>query len=801
MRHRAVFYLVFFLSGLASLADEIVWFKALNRTFGVTTIATATLLAVFMAGLGLGSWGMGRIASRLRRPGIVYGALEAGIGAFALATPAVFAGIDSVYVALYRSTGAGPASLFGIRFLLSAAALLAPTILMGATFPVLSRQMESGGVAGSSTGKLYAVNTAGAVCGVLLCGFWSLPGIGFRATLAVSACVSLCAALIGALVPSEIGRAGAENEGPERPRPDALWIAVAALTGFAAMADEVLWTRILVLHLGSSVYSFSLMLAVTLAGIASGSLWAARGASGDPRRGLFRAQLALGVVLVVQVVAFRLYSSTLVFVGIHFVHARTFLDLLATRALVTGLYLLPPTFLSGAAFSFLLKASSERPDSTPRRASRIYAANTAGAILGSAAAGFALIPLIGSQWSLFASGLVGIAIAALLQPRAIAPRLAAAACVAVAVLSPRDAVLLSTGVFSDVQRSSLVFYKEDVTATVAVKRYARPREWMSLELNGVNVAGTSPELVAIQKLQAHLPLSLAAHPREIVHIGFGSGGTAYSASLHPVSRIRIVEISPEVVSASGRFFRQVNHGILDDPRVKVTINDGRNFVLATPERFDAILSDSIHPRYAGNGSLYTEEYFRLCARRLRPGGVISMWLPMYSLRPQDYRSIVRAFRDVFPNVSIWYVNRILNSFTIVLATPSPTVPLRQTVSALSDPAIRADLAEIGEDDPAVLLSNLLLAPDAVSRWVEGASPHTDDLPTVEFESGKVLGYGATWYLTLSDLAAHRSRIEDFVAGLAPGDPLSARIEREFDRAGGVLRAQLDVLRRGAATEP
>jgi spermidine synthase len=568
------------------------------------------------------------------------------------------------------------------------------------------------------------------------------------------------------------------------------------------MADEVLWTRILVLHLGSSVYSFSLMLAVTLTGIAAGSLAAARLRVSSPaRKRLYRTQLALGVVLVVQVAAFLFYSRALVFIGIRVVRASTFLDLLATRALVTALYLGPPAFLSGAAFALVLRVSSENAGSAPKRAGRIYAANTLGAIAGSLAAGFAAIPLLGSQGSLLAVGFLAIAVAAVIEPRSRGPRIAALAALVGAAALPRNGVLLSTGVFSDVPRKDLVEFREDVTATVAVKRYERPAPWLSLELNGVNVAGTSPELVLVQKLQAHLPLALVSHPDRVVHIGFGSGGTAYSASLHPVSRIQVVEISPEVISASAKFFGSVNHGVLRDPRVQVAINDGRNFILATPEHFDAILSDSIHPRYAGNGALYTEEYFRLCSRRLAPGGVVSMWLPMYSLRPEDYRSIVRAFHDAFPNVSIWYAHRKLNSFTIVLATPAPTVTLRDFVAAVSLPSVRADLAEVGEDDPAVLLSNLILAPPAVSAWVETSPPHTDDLPTVEYGSGRVLGYGRTWYATLSDLASRRSRIEDMVAGLSDGDPLSERIRKSFEQAGPVIASQLDSIRRSAATEP
>jgi spermidine synthase len=287
----------------------------------------------------------------------------------------------------------------------------------------------------------------------------------------------------------------------------------------------------------------------------------------------------------------------------------------------------------------------------------------------------------------------------------------------------------------------------------------------------------------------------------VLHIGFGSGGTAYSVSLHPVSEIRIVELSPEVIDASARFFGGVNHGVLGDPRVHLTINDGRNFVLASRDRFDAILSDSIHPRYAGNGSLYTEEYFRLCARRLEPGGVISMWLPMYSVRPDNFRAIVRAFRNVFENVSIWYPHSVENPFTIVLATPGRTIRLEDFQARVSSPSVAADLAKIGQADPAQLLSNLLLAPDDVARWVANTPPHSDEVPVVEYESGRVVRATGTWLATFSDLVAHRSRIEDFVEGLSPEDPLGQRLLAAYAQAAPVLATHLENLRRRAATEP
>ena len=216
------------------------------------------------------------------------------------------------------------------------------------------------------------------------------------------------------------------------------------------------------------------------------------------------------------------------------------------------------------------------------------------------------------------------------------------------------------------------YLSESVSATVVVKDYLghSPR-WRSLELNGMNVAGTDPSLLVVQQLQGNLPLLQVTAPRRVLHIGFGSGGTCWAVSRYPVERIDVVEISPEVLAASNRWFADVNRGVLGDPRVHIVVNDGRNYLLATEARYDAILSDSIHPLYAGNSTLYTREYFQLCRDHLEPGGVVSMWLPLYSLDSGSYLRILRAFHEVFPHTVVWYDVTTVNENTVVTGQVEP----------------------------------------------------------------------------------------------------------------------------------
>lgn len=315
-----------------------------------------------------------------------------------------------------------------------------------------------------------------------------------------------------------------------------------------------------------------------------------------------------------------------------------------------------------------------------------------------------------------------------------------------AFVLPPGSLILSAGIFRDDRPEDLVYFHEDAQASVTIRRLVSSgRPYLSLELNGVNVAGTSPDLYAVQKMQGHLPLLLAGDPERVVHIGFGSGGTAWAVSRHPVDEIRIVEISPEVIRASDRFFGRINHGVLRDPRVKVEINDGRNFLLATPETFSAVLSDSIHPRYAGNGSLYSLEYFRLVRKRLEPGGVASMWLPTYSLTPRNYAMILKAFREVFPYTAVWYETSVPNSFTIVTGkADGPLWDWATLDRGFARPEVRAELGDLGITEPEDLLSFLMARSEELEPWLAEVPPHVDDLPAVEYESGTLLTKSWTW---------------------------------------------------------
>ena len=834
-RRRRILALLFFASGAAGLVDQVAWLRYLALVFGNTTLATATLLAVFMAGLGLGAVLFGRLSDRTARPLTLYALLEVGIGLFAIFSPHFFDGMTAVYVAVDRAAGgaSGAPWSFGLlRLGLAALCLLPPTLLMGGTLPLIVRGLRdlrdqegerktARSQLGRDTALLYGANTLGAVCGVAGAGFFAIPLFGLHASLLFSAALNFAAAL-GALALARRDAQPAAPAVPARaplataPVADRRLLVAAMLMGATSLAFEVLWTRILVFYLGSTVYAFSLMLFGFLLGIAIGSLAIGRIVDRLERPLALLAAVELGIAATapLSIWLFSTLNGRQIALSEALRPQGFGVAVLAQLAAVLPI-LLPPTLLMGVSFPILVRAYAARagaagdPDARiGRDLGALYGANTMGCIAGSLAAGFGLVPLLGTQSSLLAVGAVAAGIALLLarSPELTGPASGAgglrwisgvalatpALFLALAFLLPADRVILAAGIFGKDRPEDLVHFHEDASAAVAIRRMsAAAGDYLSLELNGVNVAGTSPDLYAVQKMQGHLPLLLGkSRDARVVHIGFGSGGTAHAVSRHPVSEIRIVELSPAVLAASDRYFGAINHGVLADPRVRVEINDGRNFLLATSETFDAVLSDSIHPRYAGNGSLYSEEYFRLLADRLAPEGVVSMWLPMYTLTPPNFAMIVRAFKNVFPETVIWYEPSALNSFTIVTGRKSGG-PWNDEALArgFADPAIVEALADIGMRRPADILACYLSSGAELDDFLGDTPPHVDDLPAVEYDSGTLLAGDWTWLATFSRLLALRPVEPPAVVLAALPDSERAAMRELWRRQGLLLEDQ------------
>lgn len=781
---------LFFLSGASGLIYEVAWTRMLHLLFGDTVLAVSTVLASFMAGLALGSFWGGRLVDRRSRVLPIYAALEVGIGVSAIALPVALGALTPVYVWSHRHLSESFWLFSAARFALAFALLFAPTVLMGATLPVLSRYMvRNTATLGRKVGILYALNTGGAVIGCFVAGYVLLGRYGLTSTVWIGAALNFAIALAvwagrrwapedarpvrAPNVPGEDSSAPAERSA-EPPAYDGrtvrLVLACFALAGFAALSYEVIWTRALTFFIGNSTYAFSAMLTTVLAGLALGSLASAR--LSDQRRD----RLALLGGLQIMIGAYGLVSIAILgrlFYGLDgwwegfsnaYWGAPLWLTFVKTFAVI-----LPPTLAMGATFPLVGKIVTRGPAAVGRGIGTAYAANTVGAIAGSVVSGFVAIPLLGMHLSLALTALLSVGAGIALLASSAVPRLRQGLVYA-AVLGLFAAVMVAAPAlrFADIAgepEREVLHYVEDAVGVVKVATDVYDRKLLSI--NGWSVAGTgTPNLdVAlvndypeIQKLLAHLPMLLHPAPRRALVIGFGAGGTAWSFTRYAaLEELHIVEFVPNVIRAA-RFFPEVNHGVLADPRLRVTIDDGRNVLLVTTRTYDVVSVDTLDPKHAGNGNLYTREFYALSRRVLRPGGIFVQWLPYHQVDNASLKLIARTFQHVYPHATLW-LNRF-KGYALLLGTADPLrIDLAGLQTHFDTPAIQRDLAEVHVATPWQLLESFAMRPETVRRFTAGDTAlNTYDRPHVEF-------YGMSWRDPVEENLAELARFADDVAPL------------------------------------
>lgn len=754
---------LFFLSGFAGLALEVVWVRQLGWICGTTATAVALVLAVFLGGLGLGGVLLGRLADRsptgTETPALValkrYGLLELAIGAAA------------AIVTLLLDAIAHPEAGGGLRGSAAAGAillLLVPTLLMGATLPLASRvAVRSFGVAGARIGRLYAVNTLGAALGALVTGFWLLTHWGVIETglgaAALDAAVGLAALALwrvrsrregGGIASADAGARGPAT--PPRPAsarrlPARMLLVLAALSGITTLGFEILWTRLLVYSTGSTIYAFAAMLAVFLFGLVGASAWAsfrlARGC--DPARDLALALIAAGVLATLGLVALpallpanpERYAFT------------TWPALLAGTLNPAMRLVLLPALALGQAFPLLAAMRLAEERRLGREVGGMYAANTLGAIAGSLGTGLLLLPALGSaRAAAVLSGLTFLGASIVLASAGgrfarAGGALAIAAAIAVPILGPGKAQVRAVTLrdaTSSREPADLLAYEEGAMTTVAVVRDRlgfRDPEAKRLLTDGMNMSGTNWNAKRYMRFLAHLPVLLHPSPRSVLVIGLGTGMTAGAAALHPeVSEVVTAEIAPEVARAARQFAAE-NYSILDSPKHRLVHADGRRYLRSSTACFDVILAEPPPPRSSGTTHLYSREYYLACRDALHPGGYCLQWMPLHSQGDQELRAKLATFLDVFPESSLWLPNGeeaiilgVAPGGKVYIKGPAPGIGVRDAElrARMADPAVASALAEVGLATPEDLLGCFLFGPDALSRYTRDEPLLTDRHP-------------------------------------------------------------------------
>ena len=799
---RAALFLFFFLSGATGLILEVVWTRVLGAVFGNTVYAASTVLAAYMLGLALGSWLFGKLADRTARPVLLYGSLELGIGFYALLFPLLAAAAGSFYRWFYRSVDPGFAGITTLRFFLSMALLLPPTVLMGGTLPVLGRFLGGGGrEPGREVGLLYGINTLGAVAGCFAAGFLLVRFLGVTGTLflagGLAVCVGTAAVLSGRrqefLAPerkkkvSKRRRKEASGETAYR-----LLLVAFAVTGFCALAYEVLWTRILLFVMTTSVYSFAVMLTAFLAGIGLGSFISARFFVERLKKPI----VAFGAVQLC--VALSALASLPILAGLNVIdlHISTTLKAVDPERIVLARFLdaacviFLPTFLMGIAFPIMTTACLRGRPEVGRRTGQLYAANTIGSVLGSAAAGFLLLPLLGTGYSLLTVVALNVAVSlALVWYGSESPARGklgwalplGAVVVGAFLLTPANVFHNTINTYHYPYK--LVFVKEHPAGTVTV--HELPGIDKLIAVDGVNVAGTDFMLRTTQKLQGYIPLILHPDPRRVVQIGFGSGETTRVGLEFGVPNYTVVEICPAVFEA-GPFFEEVNRGSYRDPRASKVIMDGKNFAFLSGDTFDIIMNDSIYPGSRGSSALYTVDHFRNCRKRLAPGGLFSCWVPL-DLRPRELKMILRSFIDVFPHASVWVASNCLNKHSLFLGTLEELkIDYRHLSRVMSRPEVAQDLKDIGILDPYDFLDCFVLDEHAIRRLVEDTPPNTDDMPRLEFSCA----VREPWEVSLQKVLALLSKYRVPVAPCVLNLPDPGELDRRFKATQKIFLGQV-----------
>lgn len=809
---------LFFASGFSSLIYQVVWTRHLVLIFGSTTFATATVLAVFMGGLALGSFLAGRVADRIAKPFLWYGILEGIIGLWALAVPILLDIAVSSYRVIWELTHFDFFSFSLLRLGLAAMILLVPTTLMGATLPLLSKYVaDSLSTVGNRIGTIYAINTLGAVCGAVQSGLFLLPGLGLSVTTMIAAGINVFLCLIVIWISyrlenlanrvavetaeSDTAKSDAnesnvetrkskkkkkgkkaneaevsnlETQKEETPKQEAeqtkakvpgrvyAALAAIAISGGAAMIYEVCWTRTLSMVIGGSTYAFTVMLSTFLSGIFLGSFFCAKVVDKFKQPflafGVFQIFVATGCLTSLLLCQFLpmwnlrlndLFPNALFPIFIRFILAET--------------ALLPLTLFLGALFPIVIKCTASDIEHIASSVGTVYSANTLGAIVGSVMAGFVLIPQFGVEKTIIIATGVNMMVGAVmifLQTEAKTSQkigyAAMGAIIFVAFLfnpittdkrtllfsqSARRALRDGYDVFSanapwrqTTERTKLVYYKDGPCSNVAVLLFAQGDKvgTYSLLTNGCVDASDGADM-SQQVLLASYPMLFRPHARRACIVGWGSGVTVAELLNFPVNSVTAVELEPAVIEAA-KVFDKYTHEPEKNPRVKVEINDGRNFLLATTQKFDIIISEPSNPWQVGVCNLFTKEYFHCVKDRLTPDGVLSLWLQLGEVSPESIKAVLSALNSEFPYCLAMASDR---SNLAVLASRKPLAAnYKEIEQVFKNPYLTRSFDKANITTPEAVLSRMLLSPQGLSYLVRSTAPNTDDLNVLEYRIGK-----------------------------------------------------------------
>jgi spermidine synthase len=774
----------FLLSGATGLIYEVLWARMLGLVFGVTTLAISAVLAAFMGGLALGSALAARFAPRINHAVRVYALIEIVIGVYALAVPLLFRWVDRVYAGAWQNLHPGFYGSALSRFALASVVLIIPTTLMGATLPMLARAVTTSQRRTISVTSLYTCNLVGAIAGTIAAGFVLLPSLGVSLTIWIAALTNLAIGMVALLLDSRdrgqqsVLKSKAGEELLERPASEqqatdtAFWLFCAVISGFVTISMQVVWSRMLSMIIGSSTYAFSIVLALFLTGLSLGAYFVSRREKPDTRalrRMVFVIEVLTALSLFLSIRIANAAPALLVSAGFR-LGINSWTGLLTLQIGAAALLILIPAVLMGMVMPMVLKWA-ERPALAPvneqhpgraRSTSRLvglsYAMNTLGAIAGSVATAFVLIPGTTTRFTIFCLTSLCLVVAGIsYEPRRLALDRALARSLAIGATAVLIIVTLVAwpklnlnalsagaydgyvrvlaksrgGVPEDIsndraENHQLLMFQEGRTATVSVRR-----DWgiTSLAING-RTNGSDGEDMPTQVFLAHVGLLAAPRPGNVLTIGFATGVTAGSVLQAPLDSLNCVELEPATLAAS-RYFEHVNNKPLSDPRLHMILDDARTYLRTNPARYDIIVSEPSHPWVPGVANLFTREFFTLEKEHLCDDGVFVQWVQMYQLSTESLRSVLATFHEVFPHVLVFRVRGETKGKDLILLGSGQALNFDLVAERMKNSRVAADLARVGIKNVEDVRAWFVADETQLGPAVAGAIINTDDNMHVE----------------------------------------------------------------------
>ncbi len=754
-----IYLIFFFFSGISGLIYEVVWARLLLLAFGSTTVANTLVITAFMLGLGFGGLYFGNYVDREKSPYKIFSYLQLGIGLSSFLLLFFLPQLPRLSKAILNNTHLSQAGYLSFIFIITFIILFIPTFLMGGTFPVMTKlYVRDEDKIKNGIGLLYGLNTFGGVIGALSAGFFLIRNLGLSLTQSIAIFINFA---IGIFMFHSHPKISTENRDSKSVLQDFKQAGIeklkrylpiiAGLTGFASLACEIFWIRALSIFLTNSTYTFTIILIVYLSGIFIGSIIFAKLSKKSNLINIFATvQILTGLYIVIGCLFLNRLPGLLF--GIQNILEIPFFRMFLPALILSIFVVLIPTIFMGISFPLICSLYSQEIKHLGNKLGNVYFTNTLGSALGSLLAGIFFINYLGVIRGLIAVGLINLLIGFFftlyLKNRSLNIIIFVCAII-ISFYSIQNKFILPPSIYhSPTRQDRVLYYKETRDGTIIVSE-DRLTGIRSCYVNNSAVIGTTYDAIKVVKMLGNLPFIFNPGAKDILVIGFGVGITTSSIARYNIKKIDCVEICPGLREAA-KYFTNFNNYIFKNPLIHFIANDGRNFLLLSNKKYDAISCDPTHP-ILGSGNLYTKEYFMLCKEHLSQNGVVCQYLPFHKLSPEEFKSLIKTFAIVFPYTSIW----LGYSHGVLIGTNAP-----QTIKFESLKNLRDEML----NDPYLLAVSYLLDTEAINNFSTEAKINTDNHPVIEFFTPLSLR-NENWEQNINALLKNRVDVRKTIEGI------------------------------------